>query len=160
MAIVSLAILFSCLVTSSILEVIVPIECWYPDGSFSFDTPCWNASKQNATCCPSESVCSDVGQCTLNHTEYTAERASCTDKIWSDPICPEFCTSVNITAMNFYGYGSDGDMIWCCGRKGPCDQDLVVLGVAGGVTIIDTINSPTATSSRGKILILATKSFC
>jgi len=104
----------------SVCITVVAATCHFPDGTTIQDTAC-NPTAPNSTCCGPGYACLSNHICAL--TEHVSKdiansfsyyvRASCTDKTWTSPECPSFCTNT-----------SNGDNVGVGGMGvGKCDGD-------------------------------------
>lgn len=75
------------------------LQCYFPDGKRSPDSPC-NTSVSVSACCPPGWACLNSNVCGV--PEYSSggnltgigatARGSCTDSSWTGPPCPGYCT--------------------------------------------------------------------
>ena len=70
-------------------------SCYYPNGNpATGDIPC--SQNDGGSCCPQGWTCLDSGLCYLENQNYLG-RYTCTDKNWSSPGCPNYCTQGGFT---------------------------------------------------------------
>src|SRR5689334_22722268 len=79
-------------------------QCYYPDGSIPTDiiyTAC-NSGPGHSGCCDSyyRDVCQDNGLCFYGSSSTNnTYRATCTDRTWKDPACPNICLDGKKTSV-------------------------------------------------------------
>lgn len=72
--------------------------CYFPNGQVAEDNYACDASADVSVCCGSGSVCLDNKVCLANNQETI--RGACTDRTWTSPECPQWCTGESYRNMN------------------------------------------------------------